>query len=89
MHRREAKCSRLHTGSNPDRSFASDQRKRVFAEQLPGTFELEAHRIVCVRPNIAELVIDSQNDSGRVGAIRDAPVAEIPNIPTRNKGHGP
>jgi hypothetical protein len=67
----ESDQSRLRAGTDPDGAFASDERKGIFADQFTGAFELEAHRIVCVWPDNAELVSNSQNDSDRVGTISD------------------
>jgi hypothetical protein len=67
----ESDQSGLRTGTDPDRAFASDERKGIFADQFTRTFDFEMYRIVCVWSDIAELVRDSQNNARGIGTISD------------------
>src|ERR1019366_8387608 len=69
MFRGEPQSARLFACANPDGARSADERKRVVANQLSGTFQRKGDGIVRVGADGAELVGDAQDDAGGVGSV--------------------
>ena len=71
MFGRQANIACRFACSNPDCTGATDECKRIVADDLGGAFESKRDRVVGVGPNGAEFVGDAEDDTGGVGTICD------------------
>src|SRR4051812_29607646 len=71
MSRDQSDLPRLLLAANPDCARSADQGKRIVADDLGRTFELEPNGVVGKRTNRAEFIGDAQDDSRAVSSISD------------------
>src|SRR6516164_11160331 len=69
MVRRQADRPRLFLRANPDRPGASNQRKRVIADEHGGAFQLQPDGVVCKRTNGSEFIGHAQHDARSIRSI--------------------
>src|SRR5215467_4379888 len=68
---RQADSSRLFLGSNPDRTGTAHERKRIVADYLRRSLDLERNGIVRKGADLVEFVRHSHDHARRIGSIAD------------------
>ena len=69
MFSRQASRTGVLLGSDPDRACPADKCERIVADDLCRPLKREDDRVVGVWANGFELICDSENDAGGVGAV--------------------